>query len=273
MNTAEFEKEVKSGARYEFGKNWQKFLSVLNDDRIKVAEKSLQEMLEVETLEGKTFLDIGSGSGLFSLAAMRLKADKVHSLDYDPQSVACAGELKRRYFPDSAQWHIERGSALDPAYLQSLGQWDIVYSWGVLHHTGDMWSALNNVAPLVKPGGVLFIAIYPDQGGRSARWKFGKKLFNSSLPGKVLVTGVTIPVWVLRGLAKDIVTRKNPILRYTQYHQTRGMSKMHDWLDWLGGFPFEVARPDQIFQFYKDRGFSLQRLKNGGCDQYVFKKH
>src|ERR1043165_6266518 len=122
--------ETKS--RFQFGENWWRFLSVLNDERIAEAEKSLGEMLGVESLRGKSFLDIGSGSGLFSLAARRLGA-RVRSFDYDPQSVACAQELKRRYFADDADWMIEQGSVLDPDYIRRLGQFDIVYSWGVLH--------------------------------------------------------------------------------------------------------------------------------------------
>ena len=89
--------EVARGERFEFGKNWGRFLAVLNDERISEAEASLKSMLKVEGLTGKSFLDIGSGSGLFSLAARRLGA-RVHSFDYDPQSVACTAELKRRYF-------------------------------------------------------------------------------------------------------------------------------------------------------------------------------
>lgn len=113
-------------------------------------------MLNLETLEDKTFLDIGSGSGLFSLAAVRLGARQIHSFDYDLQSVACSRELKRRYFPQKNDWSIEQGDVLDKDYLNSLGQWDIVYSWGVLHHTGNMWQALGNIVQLVKKGGNLF---------------------------------------------------------------------------------------------------------------------
>ena len=143
------------GERFEFGANWIQFLNVLNDERINLAEQSLLNMLGVSNLKGKRFLDISSGSGLFSLAARRLGAT-VHSFDYDPQSVACTVELKRRYYLNDPDWTVEQGSALDKDYLQTLRQWDIVYSWGVLHHTGAMWKALENVVPLVRGGGCSF---------------------------------------------------------------------------------------------------------------------
>src|SRR5438105_5256953 len=166
--------------RFEFGRNWSAFLSVLDDERIAIAESSLKRALEVEDLRGKTFIDIGCGSGLFSLAAVRLGA-RVHSFDYDTHSVACTAELKRRYFPNNEKWVVERASVLDPHYITQLGQFDVVYSWGVLHHTGNMWQALSNVVPLVKrPGGKLFIAIYNDLGTSTQRWRALKKLFVSS---------------------------------------------------------------------------------------------
>ena len=133
--TSSHRAEVASGERFEFGKNWARFLAVLNEERIAEAENSLRQMLECETLQNKTFLDIGSGSGLFSLAARRLGAE-VFSFDYDPNSVGCTRELRRRYFENDGQWRVEEGSALERKYLESLGKFDIVYSWGVLHHTG-----------------------------------------------------------------------------------------------------------------------------------------
>src|SRR5262249_8116272 len=141
------------------------------------AENSLRNMLGVNDLDGRNFIDIGSGSGLFSLAARRLGA-RVHSFDFDPKSVACAQELKRRYFPNNYHSTINEASALDKEYLATLGQFDVVYSWGVLHHTGQMWPALENVVELVKPGGQLFIAIYNDTGSQAARWKTIKKAYN-----------------------------------------------------------------------------------------------
>jgi hypothetical protein len=150
--------EVESGERFEFGKNSARFLGSLNEERIVQARKSLSELLELETLHGKSFLAIGSGRGLFSTAARQLGA-RVHSFDYDPHSVKCTRELNRRYFPDDSQWTIEEGSALDNDYLRSLGTFDVVYSWGVLHHTGDMWTALDNVAPLVRGGSPVYFAL------------------------------------------------------------------------------------------------------------------
>src|SRR5689334_10674413 len=147
--------------RFEFGKNWRQYLSVLDEERVYEAERSIRDLLGVSDLEGRSFLDIGSGSGLFSLAAHRLGA-QVHSFDYDADSVSCTAELRRRYGGSDREWIVERGSILDIDYARSLGRFDFVYAWGVLHHTGAMWTALANAGALVAPGGMLAIAIYND---------------------------------------------------------------------------------------------------------------
>jgi 2-polyprenyl-6-hydroxyphenyl methylase/3-demethylubiquinone-9 3-methyltransferase len=144
--------DIRQGQRFAFGANWARFLSVLDETRIMEAEQSLRTMLGTSDLSGKRFLDIGSGSGLFSLAARRLGA-KVHSFDYDPESVACTAELKRRYFPADADWQVEQGSALDGDYLARLGHFDVVYSWGVLHHTGALWLGIEHALQRVAGGG------------------------------------------------------------------------------------------------------------------------
>jgi 2-polyprenyl-6-hydroxyphenyl methylase/3-demethylubiquinone-9 3-methyltransferase len=275
--SASFETQIATGERFEFGRNWARFLSVLDDERIAEAEGSLRRMLAVTDLQGRTFLDIGSGSGLFSLAAMRLGARRVHSFDFDPNSVGCTQELRRRYFPGDRRWTVERGSTLDPTYLESLGSWDIVYSWGVLHHTGEMWQALANAGDRVAPGGTLFIAIYNDQRWVSRLWHRVKVLYNRNAATRALVIAVYFPYFALNALAVDLVKRQNPLRFYREYKKVRGMSKTHDWHDWLGGLPFEVAKPEQIFEFYQDRGFALERLVTCGgglgCNEFVFSRN
>ena len=268
--------EVARGERFEFGENWSRFLAALDDERIREAEDSLKRMLEVESLEGRSFLDIGSGSGLFSLVARRLGA-RVHSLDYDPRSVACTRELRRRYFPEDPAWKVEEGSALDADYIRSLGLFDVVYSWGVLHHTGEMWKGLDNARLPVAPGGRLFVAIYNDTGTQAARWKWIKKTYNR-LPRLLRPPFAALAVApdevkpALRALVK--LRPGEYVRRWTTYDKNRGMSRWRDIVDWVGGYPYEVATPDEIFDFYRARGFTLTKLKCGGvglgCNEFVF---
>jgi 2-polyprenyl-6-hydroxyphenyl methylase/3-demethylubiquinone-9 3-methyltransferase len=267
--------EILHGERFEFGANWERFLSVLDEERVDMAKISLCQNLDVDALAGKTFLDIGSGSGLYSLAARRLGA-KVYSFDYDPQSVACTKELKRRYFPGDDEWVVERGSVLDRDYLLRLGRFDVVYSWGVLHHTGKMWEALGNVESLVKVGGKLFIAIYNDQGGASRRWIVLKRLYiRNTLLRMPLTIYTLIRQWSITFIHDAL--RGRPLVSWKNYKKTyRGMSAWHDAVDWIGGYPFEVAKPEDVFEFFRERNFLLERLKTCagsiGCNEYVFTK-
>ena len=272
---AAHQREVSAGERFEFGKNWARYLELLDETRIAKAVASLRAMLGTGDLSGCSFLDLGSGSGLFSLAACRLGA-RVHSVDYDPQSVACTREVKRRYAAAEPRWTIEQGSALDRAYLARQGAFDVVYSWGVLHHTGRMWEALENAAPLVAPGGRLFLSIYNDQGIVSRRWTAAKRAYNR-LP-RPLRFLVSWPLF-LRTWGPTFVRdalKGRPLASWRGYIERRGMSLWRDWVDWIGGYPFEVARPEQIFDFYRQRGFTLERLKTCGgslgCNEFVFRK-
>lgn len=268
-------REVAAGERFAFGGNWARFLALVNEQRIAAGETSLREMLSMESLAGRTFLDAGSGSGLFSLAARRMGA-RVRSFDFDPQSVACTAELRRRYFPDDPQWIVEQASVLDAGYLDALGEFDVVYSWGVLHHTSAMWQALANVARMVAPGGKLFIAIYNDQGTPSRRWLKVKQLYNRFPPPlRFLVLWPAAAHLWWRCMVKDLL-RGRPFATWRSYGGLRGMDAWRDIVDWVGGLPFEVAKPEQILDFFRDRGFVLEKLATQGgslgCNEFVFSR-
>jgi 2-polyprenyl-3-methyl-5-hydroxy-6-metoxy-1,4-benzoquinol methylase len=267
--------EMSSGERFGFGKNWRNFLRTVDETRIAVAAGSLKHRLGVETLEGQRFVDVGSGSGLFSLAAHRFGAD-VTSFDYDPASVGCTNEIRDRYAADSANWRVLHGSVLDKAFLEKLGTFDIVYSWGVLHHTGNMWQAIYNVLPMVRPGGTLFIALYNDQGVWSKRWRKIKQIYCSGTLGKIAVSSVCIPYFTFRSALSDMIRLRTPWHTITTYGRDRGMSMWHDAHDWLGGYPFEVAKPEAIILPIQREGFIVTNLVTQygsvGCVEYVFKR-
>jgi len=267
--------EIERGERFSFGANWAEFLSRLDDQRVAEAVQSLQAMLGLRELRQTRFLDIGSGSGLFSLAAHKLGA-RVHSFDFDPQSAACTRSLRERYAGADAEWVVEEGSVLDSAYLAQLGEFDIVYSWGVLHHTGAMWQAIDNASQRVCPGGRLFIALYNDQGRASRLWLKVKQAYNS-LPRPLrwlVLWPAALRLWGPTTL-RDLFAGR-PGATWRAVKRQRGMDPWRDVVDWVGGLPFEVAKPEQIFEFLKARGFVLQRLVTCagglGCNEFVFQR-
>lgn len=265
---------VESGDRFEFGRNWRDFLGHLDDGRIATASEALLSMLGRTSLEGETFLDIGSGSGLMSLAAFNSGAT-VASFDFDPDSVACTRALKERYAKESPRWTVEHGDVLDAAYMQKLAKASVVYSWGVLHHTGDMWKAIDNAASVVAPGGQMFIALYNDEGKASERWIVIKKLYNKT--PRALRWTILVPCFLrLWGstFLRDAM-RRQPLHSWRSYSEKgRGMSPWHDLVDWVGGWPFEVATPDAVVKFLAQRGFTQERAKldpSLGCNEFVFR--
>ena len=262
---SEFQGEVSRGERFEFGRNWRRFLSVIDDDRIAEAERALSAMLGTTDLRGKRFLDIGSGSGLHSLAARRLGA-RVHSFDYDPESTRCTADLAQRYCPGDPDWVVEVGSVLDLRYMCALGSFDIVYCWGVLHHTGAMWSALENTCSVVHPGGRLCLAVYNRQRFLTPYWTRIKSLYAGHPALRLLIVASHAPYLLGARLAVRVATGRLTL--------RRGMSFWHDFVDWLGGFPFETAKPEEVLEHCRIWGFALVGLKTcggaSGCNEFVF---
>jgi 2-polyprenyl-6-hydroxyphenyl methylase/3-demethylubiquinone-9 3-methyltransferase len=266
-----------SDRRFSFGRNWARFLAAIDAGAIERAKLSLVTMLESPDLSERSFIDVGCGSGLFSLAARELGA-RVVSFDFDMQSVACTRELKQRFRPGDAAWRILDGSILDTPFVDSLGRFDVVYSWGVLHHTGDLSAALAQTVRLVTDRGLLYVAVYNDQGRASRWWLRIKRLYNGlPRPLRFLVLAPALArIWGPT-CVRDLF-RGRPFATWREYPvHNRGMRPWRDLVDWVGGYPFEVARPEQITDFCRGRGFSLRRLKTcgggRGCNEFVFERN
>jgi 2-polyprenyl-3-methyl-5-hydroxy-6-metoxy-1,4-benzoquinol methylase len=262
--------------RFGFGENWSSFLHQLDDDRIIEAEKSIQSLLGHQRLDGLSFLDIGSGSGLFSLAARRLGA-RVHSFDYDPASVDCTTRLRTRYAPDDPDWKIEHGSALDAKFVEQLGTFDIVYSWGVLHHTGDMYRALELAGTRVAPGGFAVFALY--RKTRLCRaWTIEKRWYAAASPIAQKVARTTF-IGLMR--LAYFFSRRDFATHVERYKSARGMDFYHDVHDWLGGYPYESISPAELAAVMLSDGFEHVRsvtrpystgLFGSGCDEFVYRR-
>jgi len=265
--------------RYEFGANWQSYVQkALNEQRVAHAVSSMREFLAVEDLRGRTFLDIGCGSGLFSLSAHLLGADRVASFDYDPNSVASTQGLKQRFAVPDDRWTVQRGSVLDPAFMAEIAPADVVYSWGVLHHTGRMWDAIDAATAKVLPGGTFGISIYnrvdrfPDS---SKMWWHIKRRYTRG-PG--FVRRLMEATYVGNFAVNRLVTLRNPLapILDREGEGRRGMEFMHDVRDWLGGFPYEYATSGEVFEHVHRRtGFQLARLvtwEGNACNEFVFRR-
>ena len=267
---------------FAFGKNWESFVkSYLNRERTDEAQKSLIEFCDGYTLKGKSFLDVGCGSGMFSLAAYKLGSSKILSFDVDPDSIRCCEYLREKE-GNPANWQIMKGSILDEGFISKLEKYDFVYSWGVLHHTGNMWKAIKNATRLIADDGLLYIAIYnkadgfgiyPDgRFGPSKFWVKEKRLY-SGLP---IIAQILIDYAVMSFLILSYtLTLNNPIKKIRGHKELRGMSWRIDIKDWLGGYPYECASVAEVFNFLKGLGFSLENLKcNNGLmnNEFLFKK-
>ncbi|MFH0822779.1 MAG: class I SAM-dependent methyltransferase [Pseudomonadota bacterium] len=265
---------------FTFGKNWKHFLGLLDDESTARAVESLTEFMGIDNLHGRSFVDIGCGSGLFSYAAWKLGASKVVSFDIDPDSEACAKFL-RKQSGNPPNWEVFGGSILDPGLVERLGSFDIVYSWGVLHHTGRMWDALRASATLVKPGGYLYIALYNKllsrSGGASWIHRFWTKIKLAYNAHPRLGTFVLEPLAMSAYMAMVIARGENPVSHLRSYKSHRGMSWRTDAVDWLGGYPYEYATVEEVFKFVTDlpQSFELRNIKvtsGRGLNWYLFQR-
>ena len=255
---------------FSFGKNWEEFVRKnFNQERIEISKKYLLEFLGLQDLSGKYFLDVGCGSGLFSLAALEAGAMKVVSFDVDSYSVKTTEKL-RQMRGNPINWIVLEGSILDKTFTSNIEPADVVYSWGVLHHTGRMWEALENTSNLMKKNGLLYIALYTTTN-KSEYWLKVKKKYNrtSKIGKKCMEISYIIGHTVVQ-----MFRLKNPLTYIRDYKKKRGMSYFTDVKDWLGGYPYEYAKIEEVLRFCHNKlSLELINIKTGEANtEYLFQK-
>jgi cyclopropane fatty-acyl-phospholipid synthase-like methyltransferase len=259
-------------SHFEFGENWKRYASSVDRDRIEHTIEATARLFP-EGLNGRSFLDIGSGSGVRAIAALEIGAASVRAVDIDENSAATTHDLLAR-FAKGKTWTVETASVFDLA-----GQYDVVFSWGVLHHTGDMWRAIEHAASLVKPGGLLAIAIYT-RGPNYERWQAIKRFYSGApkpVQKMVFATYVAafLPTW-------PSFAGRSPLAFVRNYQkQNHGMNFSHNVHDWLGGYPYEAATVGEIDA--KLTGLGLKEVRtfavdpgrgvwSAGCSEYVYRR-
>jgi SAM-dependent methyltransferase len=259
---------------FAFGKNWSDYAKTIDEPRVAAAVENLQRILDRTSLKGMSFCDIGCGSGIHSLSALRLGAKNVLALDIDPRAVETTSSVLARFAP-SGQYRVHTGSAFRLDEVEET--FDVVYSWGVLHHTGDMWSAMKNASMLVEPGGYFCVALYVKTALCRA-WRIEKRVYRK-LPR--ILTVPLILVYSAIDLLRLLIRGHNPITWVREYPNRRGMNYWHDAHDWLGGYPYESASAAEAIAFMKKQGFSLVKswrtesslgLTGTGCAEYLFRR-
>lgn len=269
--------------RFAFGENWRSFLSTVGERHVEEAMDDVRAVFGVDSLDGETFVDVGCGSGLFSLAAHRLDAGRVVSFDFDEDAVACCEYLRYKEEEGTDDWTVTQGSILDSEFVASLGRFDYVYCWGVVHHTGAMWDAIDNTTKLVDDGGLLCLGVYNEVGRDKGLYNSHtalkiKRLYNRC-PGPVQSLMV-VGFGLAHLTARTLIKRESPFAYLERFsRENRGMDYWHDVRDWLGGLPFEFASPSAVESYVSDthediehRETTIRGRRPGSVNTYLFQR-
>jgi SAM-dependent methyltransferase len=261
-------------AHFEFGENWRDYARSIDQSRIDQSIAGLKKLFP-DGLSGKSVIDIGCGSGLHAAAALALGAASVTAIDLDENSTSTTQALLSRIAPDKT-WTVRTASVFD-LKAEDIGRFDLVYSWGVLHHTGDMWRTIERAATLVKPGGLFVIAIYTKTPACEF-WRREKRFYKSA-PGFVQWMMRTAYMSAFLGFLP--VTGWRPIAFVRNYKKSRGMNFSNDVHDWLGGYPYESASVAEVqaelarLKLEEVRTFGLyptHGIWGAGCSEYVYRR-
>lgn len=257
---------------FKFGKNWKTFNLKSNLSHLEHSQKSLEDLIGKDVIRDKTVLDIGCGSGIHALSFLRAGAKYIKCLDLDPDAVDTT--VNRLEVENSNKWSAQIANILD-FKSNSHEFFDIVFSWGVLHHSGNLMLAINNSAGYCKDGGLLVLAIYR-KTSLCSFWKIEKKIYNI-VPSyfQKMIDLIFACIFLFAKWAQG----NTPRAFVKNYRLRRGMDFMTDIRDWLGGYPYESASPATIHNFLTVRGFKLIKSNirdkqfgflGSGCNEYIY---
>ncbi len=233
---------------FAFGKNWFSFLETVDETSIAKAKEGLTELIPPTALDKATFLDIGCGSGLSTLAAIESGVNNVLAIDIDPDSIHATKKLLHKMGLEQ-NVDVQLKSIFD-LRTDDVGAFDIVYSWGVLHHSGDMWTAIRIASSMVADNGLFVLAIYTRTHCCTA-WKYIKRFYSKS---PQFIQKLCRGIYKLLFYSKLLCTGKSP-LQYIRNYSQRGMNFHIDVHDWIGGYPYESATPEEILSFMNQLDF------------------
>lgn len=260
--------------RFEFGRNWRQFIERhYSQEAVDASQSRILAFLKRGDLRGLRVIDIGCGSGIHSMAMFQAGAASVHSFDYDPTSIE-ATTMVRQKAGDPPQWTVEQGSVLDEAYMRRLPTYDLVYSWGVLHHTGDVWKAIELAAERVRPGGQFYIALYSADVHKDPTPEFWLDVKRTYVNSGWLWRRYMELWYIWRFMVRRNLRRSPKALKRVRDHRKdRGMHLMTDVRDWLGGWPMEFVWDAEAVQFCAERGLELTEISTGKANtEFLFQR-
>jgi len=264
--------------RFKFGENWSNYSSSVNLEKIELAKKDIIRL--VGDVSNKSVIDIGCGSGIHTVAFIQLGVKSIVSFDYDLKSVETTKKLVKKFCYKKSKYKVFQADILNIDSLSGLNKrkFDIVYSWGVLHHTGSMFEAIISTTKFLKDNGILVLGLYV-KTKLCNFWYYEKKIFNKY---KFLQPLIKLPFLFFLIIGLSLKKRSSPYKIIHDYKKQRGMSIIFDVNDWLGGFPYESIDDNSLLNFLKLKGFKIVRKFNtnsrigffgAACGEWVLKKN